>query len=99
LDKLIAALALVDGYDTGAPVDITNASFSALSTQMDGLNQMVAGKEQALAAVRGPLNAAYEIDQKDAPCLRSRMIAAKETTKSQYGTASGEYAQVKGIKV
>jgi hypothetical protein len=99
LDKLIAALGRVSGYDTGAPVDVTIASLSALATQLDGLNQMVAGKEQALAAARGPRNAAYDIDLAGSPCLRTRMLAAKEATKSQYGTASAEYAQVKGIKV
>lgn len=99
LDKLIAALALVDGYDTGAPTDITVASFTALSTQLDGFNQMVAGKEQALTAVRGPRNEAYATDLEGEPCLRTRMKAAKEATKSQYGTLSKEYAQVKGIRV
>jgi transposase len=99
LDKLIAALGRVSGYDTGAPVDITIASLRSLATQLDGLNQMVAGKEQALAAARGPRNAAYDIDLPGSPCLRTRMLAAKEATKSQFGTASAEYAQVKGIKV
>lgn len=99
LDKLIAALARVPAYDTAAPVDISSASLEALSNQLDGFNKMVAGKEQALAAIRGPRNTAYDEDLPNAPCLKSRMLGAKEATKSQYGSTSGQYAQVKGIKV
>lgn len=99
LDKLIAALARVPSYNTAAPVDISSASLEALSTQLDGLNKMVAGKEQALAAARGPRNSAYDEDLPSAPCLRTRMLGAKEATRSQYGSSSGQYAQVKGIKV
>lgn len=99
LDKLVAALNQVPQYDTGSPVEITTASLAALSTQLDGLNQTVAGMEQALAAVRVPRSAAYNTDQPGSPCLRSRMLAAKEAAKSQYGSTSMEYAQVKGIKV
>jgi hypothetical protein len=53
----------------------------------------------ALAAVRASRRAAYDTDLPNTPCLRSRMLAAKEASKSQYGSNSMEYAQVKGIRV
>lgn len=99
LDKLIAALMRVPGYDVSAPADIRIASLQALSTQLDGLNQMVAGKEQALSAMRSPRNAAYDQDLPGALCLKSRMLAAKAATKSQYGNASSQHGQIKGIRV
>jgi hypothetical protein len=100
LDKLVAALARISAYDTGAPVDITTATLRALSTQLDALNQLVAGKEQALAAARAPRRAAYDEDTADSPCLSTRMKAVKEAVKSQYGgPSSPQYQQVRGIKV
>jgi hypothetical protein len=48
---------------------------------------------------RRPHTAAYDIDLPNSPCLHTRMLAVKEATKSQFGTASAEFAQVKGIKV
>lgn len=92
LDKLNAALGHVPGYDTGAPADLTIAALSALATQLDGLNQLIAGKEQALIAARTPRTAAYET-------LKEKMKAIKEAAKSQYGSNSGQHAQVKAIKV
>lgn len=92
LDKLNAALGHVPGYDTGAPADLTIATLSALATQLDGLNQLVAGKEQALTAARVPRWAGYE-------SLKEKMKAIKEAAKSQYGSNSAAHTQVKAIKV
>ncbi len=99
LDKLLAALNRVPNYDTGAPADITIATLNSLATLLDAQNRMVAGQEQAVAAARAPRLAAYESEDAAAPGLRARMKAIKESVKSQYGSASPEYAQVKGIKV
>jgi hypothetical protein len=85
----------VAGYNTGVPADIGIASLAALSTQLDGLNQLVAGKEQALAAIRNPRREGY--DGEDG--LSAKMKAIKEAVKSQYGSASPEFQQVKGIRV
>lgn len=100
LDKLIEALKWVPNYDTGVPVGISLSSLLALSTQLDGLNKLMAGKEQSLAAARAPRSLAYDLDQPPRLCLRSQMLAIKEAVKSQYGgTKSPEYLQVKSIKV
>ena len=40
-----------------------------------------------------------ETEDASAPGLRVRMKAIKESVKSQYGSSSAEYAQVRGIKV
>lgn len=95
LDKLVAALKKVPAYDTGAPADISLAGLAAAATQLDGLNQLVAGKEQALAAARAPRKAAYDDDNG----LKEKMLAIKEATKSQYGSKSPEFLQIKGIRV
>jgi hypothetical protein len=95
LDKLVAALGKLSGYDAGAPADISIAGLAALATQLDGLNQLVAGKEQTLHSARAPRLAAYE----GAGGLREKMLAIKEAARSQYGSKSPEYLQVKGIKV
>lgn len=99
LDKLIAALNRVPNYDTGSPVDLTLATLNSLATVLDGQNRVMAGLEQGLAAARAPRLAAYESEDVSAPGLRVRMKAIKESVKSQYGSASAEYAQVKGIRV
>lgn len=95
LDKLIAALGMVPGYDTGSPADISIAGLQALSTQLDGLNKLVAGKEQALASFRSPRKASYDGDTG----LSAKMKAIKEATKSQYGSMSNQFLQVKAIRV
>lgn len=95
LDKLIAALKVIPGYDTGSPEDISTAGLTTLSTQLDGLNMLVAGKEQALAAARTPRKDGYDGENG----LATKMKAIKETTKSQYGATSPQHAQVKSIRV
>ena len=95
IDKLVAALKKVSDYDTGAPADISTAGIAALSTQLDGLNQLIAGKEQTLAAARATRKVGYD----GANGLKEKMLAIKEATKAQYGGGSAEYLQVKGIRV
>jgi hypothetical protein len=95
LDKLIAALGTVPGYDASAPADISTAGLQALSTQLDGLNKLVAGREQALASVRSPRKEGYDGENG----LSEKMKAIKEATKSQYGGQSTQFLQVKGIRV
>ncbi|MBC7980592.1 MAG: hypothetical protein H7Y36_08535 [Armatimonadetes bacterium] len=94
-DKLVAALKKVPAYDTGTPADISIAGMMAIATQLDGLNQLVAGQEQALAAFRAPRKAGYD----DAAGLKEKMLAVKEAAKSQYGSQSPEFLQIKGIRV
>lgn len=92
LDKLIAALGHVSGYDTGAPADLTIATLTALSTELDALNQVVATKEQALIAARVKRVTAYET-------LKEKMKAIKEAAMSQYGSRSAQHSQVRAIRV
>ncbi len=75
--------------------DISSAGLSALATQLDGFNQLVAGKEQALAAARALCIAAYDGENG----LKEKMLAIKESTRSQYGPQITQFLQVKGIRV
>jgi hypothetical protein len=75
--------------------DISSAGLSALATQLDGLNQLVAGKEQAFAAARAPRTAAYDGENG----LKEKMLAIKESTRSQCGPQSPQFLQVKSIRV
>ena len=94
-DKLVAALGKMADYDTGCPSDISVAGLAAQSLQLDGLNQLVAGREQALAAARAPRKNAYDGEGG----LKEKMLAIKEGVKSQYGSQSPEFLQIKGIRV
>ena len=95
LTSLNAALGKVAGYDTGAPVDITVASLTALATQLDGQNTLVAGREQALAAARASRSDAYDGETG----LRQRMTAIKAAIASQYGTTSPAAIQAKAVRL
>jgi len=99
LDKVVAAVARVPGYDATAPEDISSEGLSGLSGQLDELNKLIATKEQALAGAREPRAAAYDKDLPPTLCLHTRMKATKEAVKSQYGSGSPQYLQVKGIKL
>lgn len=92
LDKLTAALGHVPTYDTGAPADLTIATLSALATDLDALNQLVATKEQALISARTKRAAGYET-------LKDKMKAIKEAAVSQYGSRSPQHTQVRAIRV
>jgi hypothetical protein len=75
--------------------NLSSTGLSALVTQLDGPNQLVAGKEQALAPARVPRTAAYDGENG----LKEKMLAIKEVTRSQYGTKSPQFLQIKGIRV
>jgi len=94
-DKLVAALKKVPGYDTGASGDISTVGLAAVALQLDGLNQLTAGKEQTLTATRVPRKTAYD----GTGGLKEKMLAIKEAAKSQYGSQSPEFLQIKGIRV
>lgn len=95
LTSLNAALGKVAGYDTGAPVDITVASLTALATQLEGQNTLVAGREQALAAARASRRDAFDGETG----LRNRMTAIKAAVASQYGTTSPTAKQAKAVRL
>lgn len=82
-------------YYAGSPGDISTAGLAAIATQLDGLNQLVAGKEQALASVRAPRKEAYD----GGGGLKEKMLAIKEAARSQYGPKSPEFLRIKGIRV
>lgn len=105
LDKVLAPLRRVPGYDTGAPVDITIAVLEGLSTQLKTASETVAAKEEELADKRSDRWKAYnsvevvEDDDDLTPGLRERMKAIKAAVKSQYGSTGSEWAQIRGIRV
>jgi hypothetical protein len=92
LDKLIAALKKVPGYDTGVPEGLSIAEFTTLSEALNTRNQAVATFEQDLGASRAPRLSGYET-------LRERKKAIKEAARSQYGSKSAEYAQARAVRV
>ena len=93
----MAALKKVEEYDSGAPADISIAGMMAVATQLDGLNQLVAGKEQALTAFRTPRKAAYDGEGG----LKEKMLAIKEArgrpiTETRRAPSS---SSIKGVRV
>ena len=86
------ALRKVPGYDTEAPVALTIAALTTLSTSLDIQNKAVADDEQDLRAARDPRRAGYET-------LKQHKIAIKDATRSQYGAKRAEYAQAKTVRV
>ncbi len=95
LDTLNATLTLVPAYNTGAPAGVGTPALKALATQLDSLNKEVAKKEKLHTGKRIPRKTAFD----GTLGLREKMIAIKESVKSQYGSISPEYALVKTIKV
>lgn len=94
-DKLAAALGKVPGYDTGAPADLTVAAITGQGAALDASNKTVAIREQDLSSARTPRRDAY-----DGPIgLREKMKAIKETSRSQYGSTSAQYGEVKSIRL
>jgi hypothetical protein len=93
-EKLIAALGSVPGYTPPAS-DLTIANLTTLATDfaaknlaMSTLGNTIGMKQKArLEAFDGPGG------------LKEKMKAIKEAVRSQYGSTSAEYEQVKGIKV
>lgn len=96
LDKVIACLAQVSGYTTGAPADITTAALTTLATSLDTLNKSISSNEASLFSARRTRLAAYDAADTG---LKAKMLAIKEATRSQYGAQSSQFLEVKGIKV
>ena len=59
LDKLVALLAVVPGYGSGVPVDLSVSALTTLSTALDTANKTVGVNEAALSVARGARLAAY----------------------------------------
>jgi hypothetical protein len=95
LDLFNAALKKISGFDTNAPVDITIASLVAVSSQFLALNSLIASNVQALSATRSARLALYD----GAEGLSAKLKAIKESAKSQYGTNSSQYNQIKPIRI
>ena len=90
-EKLVAALAPVPGYAPPA----TELTIANLTT--------AAGNFNTQNSTMSTLNINLGLQQRDRSdgydTLRSKMKAIKEAVKSQYGSSSAEYDQVKGIDV
>ena len=96
LDKVIASLAQVSGYNTGAPADITTTALTTLATTLDTSNKAISANEASLYTARRARTAAYDANDTG---LRAKMLAIKEATRSQYGALSSQYLEIKGIRV
>ncbi len=91
-DKLIGSLAVIPGYAPPA-AEISIASLTTLSTNYTAQNAAMATLGQELGIAQRDRLAAY-----DGPGgLREKLKAIKDAVRSQYGTNSAEYGQVKGI--
>lgn len=95
LDEFTAALKKISGYDTNAPVEITIASLEAASAQLQAYNSLIASNVQALSAARASRTAFYD----GTAGLATKLKAIKESVKSQYGTNSSQYTQIKPIRI
>ena len=96
LDKVIACLAQVSGYTTGAPAEITTLAMTTLATSLDTLNKAISANEASLSSSRRARLAGYDADDTG---LKAKMLAIKEATRSQYGAQSSQYLEIKGIRV
>ena len=94
LERLIAALQTIAGYAPPAS-ELTVASLTTLATGYSALNTSMATlAQQAGRSQRDRL------DGYDGPDgLSAKMKAIKKAARAQYGTASGEYAAVKSIRI
>ena len=94
LDKLVALLAVVPGYGSGVPVDLSVSALTTLSTALDTANKAVGVNEAALSVARGARLAAYNAVDTG---LRAKMQSIKQGVKSAYGFRSRQFEQIKGI--
>ncbi len=94
-DRFIASLKNLSGYDTGAAADLTIAKLTEQSEALATINKSIADLEAALSGARASRKNGYN----GLLGLHERMMSIKEATKSQYGQASIQYGQVKGIRV
>ena len=95
LDKLVALLAVVPGYGSGVPVDLSVSALTTLSTALDTANKTVGVNEAALSVARGARLAAYNAVDTG---LRAKMQAIKQGVLSAYGSRSRQFEQIKGIR-
>ena len=91
-EKLIALLAGVPGY-TPPAADLTVANLTTLANDFAAKNLAMSSLGNQLGMKQKARSDAYDGDTG----LRARMKAIKEAVRSQYGSSSPEYEQVKGI--
>lgn len=98
LDLLTTALKKINGYDattTTALAEITVASLEALATKLHTHNDDISRDIQTLTAARSTRITLY-----DGPTgLTSKLKGIKESVKSQYGSTSPQYLQIRPIRV
>lgn len=91
--QYISRLTALTGYaPTSASISLAN--LGALRTQFDALNESIPDLSQTLADAIGDRQTAYD----DETGLHFVFKGVKDSVKAQYGQASQEFAQVKGIK-
>jgi hypothetical protein len=90
LDRFVASLKHLAGYDTGAPEDLTIAALTALGA-IDRPRPWSAGR----VAARAGRTEAYD----GTKGLFEKMKSIEESVKSQYGFRSPQFMQVRGIRV
>lgn len=91
LEKLIAVLGKVPGY---APsVLLTINSFSSHLSGLRSMNRALSTREQEVSLAKGARSALYYGDE----ALQGKMRLIKKAVRSQYGSASTQFAAVKGI--
>ena len=95
LEQFNTAIKKITGYDTDAPEEITHASLLALEGKLLTSNEQVSSQSQILASARST-----RADLYDGPTgLKTKLKAIKESAKSQYGSTSTQYQQIKPIRV
>jgi hypothetical protein len=101
MGKFVSAVLKCAGYDTGAPGDIQSIMLSSLQSQLNTANTQIPEKEVVLGDAQIERLRIFE-SKKPLPdgsaSLRDRWVRIKKAVKAQYGTASAEYALVRGIK-
>lgn len=90
--QYISRITALTGY-APTSTNISLASLGALRTQFDTLNETIPDLSQTLADAIGDRQKAYD----DESGLHFVFKGVKNAVKAQYGQASNEYNQVKGI--
>ncbi|MFT5468202.1 MAG: hypothetical protein ACI8UO_003310 [Verrucomicrobiales bacterium] len=89
--KFITALGGADGFDTGAPVEISLATLGGLKQQLLDLNTNLSDRDAKLTTARQKRKVGYE-------GLRQKFQAVKNSVKGQYGLKGAEWESVRGIR-
>lgn len=92
--KFIAAAAAADGYETGAPVEIEEATMEAMRLQLVNLNNSLSQIDVQLTAARQKRKITYFGEEG----LQKKTQSIKSAVKGQYGLRSAPWLAVKGIK-